>query len=387
MTRSKLLLLAAVTGATVANAYYIHPIIADVAASFGVDASTIGRVPAFNQFALALGIFLLLPLGDRIGNRILCLVFAAAQTAMLATMYFAEDFNLFLASSTALGFVTIVPYLLPAYVSKRVPPEQLGQATAMITVGIIFGILVARVGAGFVTEHYGWRPVYAIATGMMAIVTLALVFVMEPRRENADARAQSYFALLTSVFTLLRNHREVIFSGAIQALNFGTFLAVWLGLALHLTSERMGYGVDVVGYLAGFAVISLFATPRLGRWADKIGPRNARFRISVMQVVASVMLLLFADSLWLLIIPLLISNSFGPAIDVTSRMTFLSLEPSIRTRLMTAFIVMMFLGGGLASWASTLSYEYADWEGNAILAIAMTAASAIICRYTMRYGR
>jgi len=381
------MLLAAVNGATVANAYYIHPIIAEVAQGFAIDASSIGRVPAFNQLALALGIFLLLPLGDRFGSRSLCLVFVAAQAAMLAAMAYAQSFHLFLAASTGLGFVTIVPYLLPAYVSRRVPAHQLGQSTAILTTGMIFGILVARVGAGIITEMFGWRPVYLIAAGFMVIVTLLLPIVMEPARRRPDEPQEPYLRLLISVPVLLRQHREVILSGAIQALNFGTFIAVWLGLALHLTSERMGYGVDVVGYLAGFAVVSLFATPRLGRWADHIGPRKARFRMALLQVAASAMLLLFGNSLWLLIIPIILSNAIGPTIDVTSRMTFLSLDPQIRTRLMTGFIVMMFTGGGLASWASTLSFELAGWEGNALLALAMTSVSAMLCWFARRLGR
>ncbi|HSM54216.1 MAG TPA: MFS transporter, partial [Erythrobacter sp.] len=54
--------LAATTAVVTANAYYIHPIIGEVARTFGVDHAAIGIVPALNQVALALGIFLLLPL-------------------------------------------------------------------------------------------------------------------------------------------------------------------------------------------------------------------------------------------------------------------------------------------------------------------------------------
>ena len=48
-------------------------------------------------------------------------------------------------------------------------------------------------------------------------------------------------------------------------------------------------------------------------------------------------------------IPILIGNIVCPAIDVTSRMTFLSQEPAVRTRLTTIYIVMMFIGGAIGS--------------------------------------
>jgi len=118
-----------------ANAYYIHPIIALVAEDFGVSDTTIGIVPAFNQFALAAGIFLLLPLGDRVSNRRLVSIFTAGQFFGIAVMAFAAPFWLFTLGSTLLGFFTIAPYLLPAYVSKRVDPAELGKSMALLTTG------------------------------------------------------------------------------------------------------------------------------------------------------------------------------------------------------------------------------------------------------------
>ena len=118
-----------------ANAYYIHPIIARVAEDFQVGAATIGLVPAFNQLALALGIFLLLPLGDRYSNRTLTALFVTGQFLAIGAMAFAMDFQLFLIGSTVLGFMTIAPYLLPAYASKRVDPAELGKVTAILTTG------------------------------------------------------------------------------------------------------------------------------------------------------------------------------------------------------------------------------------------------------------
>ena len=91
-----------------ANAYYIHPIIALVADDFGVSASEIGLVPALNQIALAFGIFLLLPLGDRFSNRTLATIFAAGQFVGMAAMAFATDFRVFVAGST-LSQVTAAP--------------------------------------------------------------------------------------------------------------------------------------------------------------------------------------------------------------------------------------------------------------------------------------
>lgn len=379
MTERTLLLFALASAVVTANAYYIHPIIALVADYFEVSHAMIGMVPAFNQLALAIGIFLLLPLGDRFSNRKLCLIFVFAQVGALVMMAMAQGFALFVVGSTLLGFFTIAPYILPAYVSKRIPVNRLGHATAILTAGIIFGVLVARAGAGIVGEFLGWRAVYVIAAGLMAIVSVLLLMIMEgPQAPRPDTPKQSYLSLILSIFPIIRQHPEILLSGSLQGMSFGVFLSVWMGLGLHLTSPEMGYGVDVVGYLALLTILNLAITPVLGRWADRVGARKARFLLSILQFAGVCLLGFFGHSLWLLIIPILIMNMSGPAIDVAGRMTFLSEAPEIRTRLMTVFIVLMFTGAGIASWAGTAAYDFGGWMGNAVLALGFSLGVLIL---------
>ena len=374
LSRAQEYALAVTVAVVTANAYYIHPIIGEVAASFGVSDARIGIVPALNQLALALGILLLLPLGDRYSNKRLCIAFVSAQCLFMLAMALAEGFIAFTLASTLLGFVTIAPYLIPAFASKRVAPERLGQVTALLTAGVIFGILVARVGAGVVAEHFGWRTVYWCAFALMAAVTLFLPIAMRTEA-SADKRPQStYQALIASVFTLALQNRDMMISAVIQGLNFAAFTTSWLALALHLTGPDLGYGVDTVGYLAGIAAISIVTTPRLGRWADSIGARRARLIASVLQFAGIALMYPLGWSVWTIIVPLTITNMVGPTIDVTGRMTFLSLEPEIRTRLTTSYIVMMFIGGALGSILGTSIFDLAGWAGTCVLLAVMSAS-------------
>lgn len=363
-------MIAAATAVVTANAYYIHPIIARVGEHYNVSDAMIGMVPAMNQFALALGILLLLPLGDWVSNRRLVIVFSIGQLVSIIAMALAENYIAFVLGSTVLGFFTITPYLVPAYVSKRVQPDQLGHATAILTTGVIVGILVARAGAGIVAEMFGWRTVYVIGSLFMLGATLMFPLILEQgERGKTDQR---YLGLLGSLPKLIQAHKHVLLSGTIQALGFGGFLCIWMGIGLHLTSPEMGYGVDVVGYLALLALVNMITTPRLGRWADKIGPRRARFYMSLFRTAAVFLFFFSGHNVWLLAIPIIFSNIAGPVVDVSSRMTFLSEEPGVRTRLMTVYIIMMFVGGGIASWAGTAAYDWAGWTGNVALAFGFT---------------
>lgn len=387
LSANQVLLLAVAIAVVTANAYYIHPIIARVGEAFSVSDAMIGIVPALNQIALAVGIFFLLPLGDRFSNRRLAIIFVACQFVTIVGMALAQSFWVFTAASTLLGFFTIAPYLLPAYASKRVEPGRLGRVTAVLTAGIILGILVARTGAGVVGEHFGWRAVYIIAAVMMLAITATLPFIMRAERLTPrEGPRGSYAALVWSIFPLVRAYPEILLSGLIQALNFGVFLLVWMGIGLHLTSPEMGYGVDTVGYLAGVSVFSILATPRLGSWADKVGGRRARFLLSIGNLGGACLLAVSGQSVWVLCVPIIIMNLVGPGMDVAGRMTFLDRPPEIRTRLMTVFIMMMFTGGGAASWAGTAAYAYFGWIGTAGLAIAMSSSVVLLSAFALRFG-
>lgn len=364
-----------------ANAYYIHPIVKSVREHFDVSKAMIGMVPAMNQFALAFGILLLLPLGDWINNRRLVTVFSAGQLLSILGMTLTDNYSLFVLGSTVLGFFTITPYLIPAYVSKRIAPEELGHATAILTMGIIVGILLARFGAGVVSEYFGWRTVYIIASTLMLAVTITFPFILEPgERRDSD---QSYFGLLASLPGLIAKHKHVLLSGTIQGLSFGGFLCIWFGIGLHITSPEIGYGEDVVGYLALLAMVNIFTTPRLGKWVDRVGPRRARFIMSVIRAAAVFLFFFAGHSVWILTIPILIANIVSPITDVAGRMTFLSEEPKVRTRLMTAYIILMFLGGGAASWAGTVAYDWGGWTGN--VTVAFSLSLIVMCLSAISY--
>jgi predicted MFS family arabinose efflux permease len=384
LTRTQERALAVTVAVVTANAYYIHPIIGEVARGFGVGEAEIGLVPALNQLALALGILLLLPLGDFYSNRRLCLFFVVGQTLCLGGMVLARDFALFTAASTLLGFFTIAPYLIPAFASKRVVPERLGQVTAQLTAGVIFGILVARMGAGVIAAHTDWHTVYVCAFVVMAGVSLFLPFAMRSEVAPAKQPQARYGALIASVFTLAAKHPDMRLSAAMQGLNFAIFTASWLALALHLTSPAMGYGTDDVGYLAGVAAISIFTTPRLGRWADQVGPRKARRAAAVVQLTGIALFYPLGFSIWAVLVPLLLVNMVGPTVDVTGRMTLFALAPEIRTRLTTSYIVTTFVGGALGSALGTAVYDAGGWAATCALLLTISCGVLLLAIYAER---
>ncbi|ATW02877.1 MFS transporter [Sphingorhabdus sp. YGSMI21] len=381
----RLFLFALSSAAVIANGYYLHPLITPVAEEFGVSGATVGLAPAFNQIALALGILLLLPLGDRINNRTLVTIFVGGQFLAMLAMALSGSFVIFVAASSLLGFVTIAPYLLPAYVTKRVAPERIGHVTGIMTAGVTLGILGSRVGGGLLGHYFGWRSAYWVGVACMALLVILLPLIMERRRDEKPSGVEPprYGELLRSLWPIMKSLPEVPLGGLIQALSFGLFLAIWLAIGLHL--PRNGYGVDTVGYLAIIAIINVFGSPFAGRFADRIGAERARIYFSLAQLIGVCILPFAGQNLVLLVIAVIFNTIGGASVDICSRTILFKRAPEIRTRLMTIYIVIMFIGGGISSWLGAATYEYAGWPGISVMAICYALAIMGLSLWGLRF--
>jgi predicted MFS family arabinose efflux permease len=212
----------------------------------------------------------------------------------------------------------------------------------------------------------------------MVLAMIALPLLMdEDTADTAEPRG-NYLELMRSLVGLAAGHPRVMLSGVIQGLSFSIFLATWLGIGLYLTGDSVGLGTDVVGYLAACSAIGLLTTPRLGRWADRLGPERARLRMALAQFAAVASLGLAALHWQLLLIPVLATAVSGPLIDITGRMTSLSQPAAIRTRLMSIYITLMFIGAGLGSWLGTIAYDAGGWWGTVALTVALSTGVCLL---------
>lgn len=78
------LILAIGAGFSVASIYYVQPILPHIGHDLQLSLDGMGLVPTLTQIGYALGILLLLPLGDRYDRRKIIAVKSAALTAMLS---------------------------------------------------------------------------------------------------------------------------------------------------------------------------------------------------------------------------------------------------------------------------------------------------------------
>jgi DHA2 family multidrug resistance protein len=136
------------------------------------------------------------------------------------------------------GFGAPLVPLAQATILDTFPRRQHGTATAVFSMGVVFGPIIGPTVGGFLAEELGWRWVFFLLVPFGLIATAAILLVIQDRRRAASMRLDWFGFLTLSIaiasfqFMLDRGQRldwfespEIIIEAAVAALCFYLFLA------------------------------------------------------------------------------------------------------------------------------------------------------------------
>ncbi|WP_410787936.1 MFS transporter [Kribbella sp. C-35] len=363
-SRPLILLLSVACGVAVANIYFPQAISPLIAAGLHVPPTSAAVVVTCAQLGYAAGIFLLVPLGDRLRHRGLVAVLLSATSAGLVLAGIATSLPVLAVASTLVGLTTVVPQILIPMAAGLVEPERRGAVTGTLLSGLIGGILLARTFSGTLGEWLGWRAPYLVAAGVSAVLTVLLTAVLPRTTPSTDQR---YPKLLATSLHLLRTEPLLRRSATYQVLIFAAFSAAWTALALLVTGPRYNLGASAVGVLALVGAASMVATPVAGRLTDRRGPDVVNL-LCVVGAVAAAAVLLTGDlggiaGLVGLGAGMLVLDVAMQSGQVANQARIFALRPEIRARLNTAYMTCAFLGGSAGSWLGVRLYARFNWYG------------------------
>ncbi|ATI79992.1 MFS transporter [Sphingobium yanoikuyae] len=359
----------------VANNYYSQPLLIDIARDLGMPRSLSGLVPTITQIGIAAGMMFLLPLGDRIDNRRIVVTLLMVQSLAMTTMAATTDRALFMVACLIAGLCGIVTYLLPAYATRLVPAERRGAVTGTLATGILTGIMLGRSIAGIAGYEVGWRAVYAVA----ALVTFMMAAAIKRSMPRTPGlRDERYAVLLGSLWTLVRENRLLRRTTLMQAMAFGGFNALWVGLTLHLQQPPFDLDTRAIGTLALVAVTSAMAAPVLGRLADRM-PMERAVRMSfVIAALGWIALLFLPHSYFGIIAGMVLVGISAIGTDVTLRTALYGLSPDIRMRLNAVYSAGTFIGGGILSFVTPVIWTHFGWGAVAMMGLGASVLPIVI---------
>jgi predicted MFS family arabinose efflux permease len=135
--RGPVVLLSLAAGLGVANLYYAQPLAATMASALGVSAGEIGLSLMACQLGYALGMLLLVPLGDGRERRRLMVQTTLATSLSALLLAFSSSYPMLVVASAVLGFSSCLPQMAIPFAVGLVNREQRGAAIGTVMSGLL----------------------------------------------------------------------------------------------------------------------------------------------------------------------------------------------------------------------------------------------------------
>lgn len=358
-----MLLLATACGLVVADNYYAQPLLPVLARSLRVSSGVAGLCMTVNQVGYALGLVLLVPLGDLLARRRLVVVMLCVDAVALAGVALAPGMGVLLPLLAVVGLTGSAISVLIPLAATLARPEQRGRVVGTLMTGLLLGVLLARTASGLLEELAGWRAVYGIAAAAVALLALALRFGL-PRLPAAD-QGQSYPRLLGSIVALVRREPFLRRRMAAGALAFACFQLLWTALPFLLTDRPYHYSPATIGLFGLLGAAGAAGAQPAGRLQDR-GIAHRATGLLLLTVGIAWALLTGGHHLLPLIAGILLLDAGAQGVNVLNQARIYAYPAAVRSRVTTAYMTAYFLGGAAGAGVATTLYSEAGWSGSCL---------------------
>lgn len=380
LTRYVTLLFAIACGMSVANIYFAQPLLDQLSNEFNMDYSIIGILITVTQVFYALGLLLLVPLGDLLNQRRLIIGQMTISVAALVIVGTASSGTMLFAGLALVGLLAVVTQTIVAFAATMAAPAERGRAVGMVTSGIVIGILLARTISGILKDLAGWRAVYLVSAVLMLLMVYALYKVL-PNVERKE-KTLSYSQLLKSVLILFLQERLLRIRAVLAMLIFTAFSILWTPLVLPLSSPPLSLSHSAIGAFGLVGVVGALAAAKAGKLADR-GYGQRTTGIALFLLLLSWLPISYTErSLFALVIGIILLDLAVQAVHVTNQSMLFALRPQARSRMVGGYMIFYSIGSAAGSIASTHIYAHFGWNGVCVLGASVSAVALIFWAVT-----
>ncbi|MFD1122498.1 MFS transporter [Methylophilus flavus] len=384
MPRQLVLLFACASGLSVANVYYAQPLLDALASEFAISLADVGVIVTATQLGSALALLLVVPLGDVVDRKRLMMAQLALLVLALTGVCVAASSKLLLLGMLAIGLLgTAMTQGLIAYAATAAAPAERGRVVGAAQSGVVIGLLLARVLAGFVADLTGWRGVYFLSAMVMLTLGVILWRVLPP--QTRPLQQLSYVELIVSMFTLLGTERVLQIRGVIALLMFAAFSIFWSALVLPLSAPTYRFSHTAIGAFGLIGVLGALIAAKAGHWADR-GLGQVTSGVALLLLLTSWIPLGYGThSLYWLVMGIIMLDIGGQAIHVTNQSMIFSSQTHTHSRLVGCYMLFYAAGSGLGAIVSTSVYASSGWQGVCLLGAGVSGLALLFWLSTLRF--
>lgn len=382
LSHGMVLLMAFATGIAVSGNYYAQPLLHSIADYFHLTYSSAGIIVTIAQLSYALGLVLLVPLGDMFEQRkLICSMLLLATAGLLLSAFSPNIWILFIGTSIS-GIFSVVAQVIVPFGAALAQPSQRGQVVGTIMSGLLLGILLARTIAGFLSDLGDWRTIYWCAAIVMLLTTCILYFRLPVHKQHAGL---NYPQLLASIFTFFKTEKIFLWRSVIGGLIFACFSILWTPLAFLLASPPFHYSDFAIGLFGLAGVAGALAANKAGKMVDQ-GKSSPATTVGCALLIASWLpIYLGGNSVMALIVGIIVLDLCVQLVHVINQNVIYQIKPDARNRLNAGYMLSYFIGGALGSLGSAWIYQHEGWTGVSLAGAFMSVLALVVWLTTRHY--
>ncbi|MFD1541791.1 MFS transporter [Nonomuraea guangzhouensis] len=376
MNGGLLLLMSTATGLAVAGNYFAQPLLDLIGRELRVGPSLAALVVTAAQSGYALGLILLVPLGDLVERRRLAVALYAATAVLLLVSATAANGMVLLASTALTALTSVGAQVVVPFAATLADPAERGRVVGTVMTGLMLGLLLARTASGALSELGGWRTVYWVHAVLMALMAV-LLRVFLPRL-GGDDRHLSYLGLLRSTVAMFRHEPLLRWRSGIGALSLASFSVLWTALTFLLAGSPYGWPEPAIGLFGLVGVVGALTATVAGRLADRGHVQIVTGGGTVLLLASWAALAAGARSLVWLLAGVIVLDLAHQAVLNSSQNVLYALRPEARNRINSAFMTSLFLGGAVGSALTSVIWVNGGWTGVCVLGATLSAGTVAL---------
>lgn len=375
LRRGLILLFAVACGLSVANLYYAQTVLGSISTSFHSGSATVGLTVTLAQIGYALGLALLVPIGDIVARRILVPLVLLLCAVGLVGSALAPNIGTLVALAALVGLGSVAAQLLVPMAASLASDHERGRVVGTVMSGLLLGILLARTVSGVIAQLSSWRVVYVAAAIMMVALSLLLWRQLPSERERPRV---TYGALLRSTVSFFISEPFLRRRSLFGALGFCVFSIFWTTMAFLLSGAPYHYNDLTIGLFGLVGAAGALCANFAGRWADRRWTKPTTLAFSLLLPLSFLPLWLGRNDLAMLIVGIVLLDVGVQGLQVTNQSLIYRLAPHARSRINSAYMVCYFVGGAIGSYAGSFVYEHDRWAGVSVVGAAIGLLATLL---------
>ncbi|KAI1387553.1 MFS general substrate transporter [Hypoxylon trugodes] len=362
---------------SVANLYYTHPILNILADDFNISDQRASLVPTITQAGYAAGLLLIVPAGDIVRRRlmILSLIFVTAFIWLGCTL--TKSFSSFLGLSFVVGLLTVTPQLMFPLAVQYAPQRHRTTMISVVMSGLVFGVLVARLLSGIVTQYTSWRNVWWISFGLQCLVWICL-FLYMPDYPILN-RERSYPGTLLKIVTLPFQKPDLAQMSLIAFLVSGMFTSFWTTLTFQL-ADVFHLSTLVIGLFALIGISPVFLNPVISRLLISRVHPHATLIIAHLATIAAICIGTWVGTFSLAgpVIWAFLGDLGMNTIVVGNRVAIAHVDPKSQNAVNSVYMVHTFCGQLFGTAVGNALYAKGGWTWSGAFNLAQMIAGLLL---------